>query len=323
MHDRTLMEKMLFAVLVSCCLSLFGLSGCNDISKAPAPAPSTNTSPDASGPLSISTSSLPAATVGLAYTATVEGSGGTPPYTWLVTPPLPTGLTLDSTTGAITGSPSAGTIGTTSHSFVLQDDAFQSVTTVLALTVNAASLAIATTSLPTGTVNQMYPPTTLVATGGIPPYAWSVNPALPNGLVLNVLSPGTISGVPLAGSNGTTSHTFTVTDAASPIHQISSATLSLTINLTVTPVTITTGALPNGQVGQPYSFTLQASGGTLPYSWSVMPALPHGLTLNASTGAVTGTPTAASTVSLDFTVRDSTAPLNQANTRLFTLQITN
>ncbi len=159
--------------------------------------------------------------------------------------------------------------------------------------------------------------------GGIPPYAWSVNPALPNGLVLNVLSPGTISGVPLAGSNGTTSHTFTVTDAAIPIHQISSATLSLTINLTVTPVTTTTGALPNGQVGQSYSFTLQASGGTLPYSWSVTPALPHGLTLNASTGAVTGTPTAASIVSLDFTVRDSTAPLNQANTRLFTLQVTN
>jgi hypothetical protein len=246
-----------------------------------------------------------------------------PPYTWLVTPPLPTGLTLDSTTGAITGSPSAGTFGTTSHSFVLQDDAFQSVTTVLSLTVNAASLAIAPTSLPTGTVNQMYPPTTLVATGGIPPYAWSVSPALPNGLVLNVLSPGTISGVPLVGSNGTTSLTFTVTDAAIPMHQTSSATLSLTINLTVTPVTITTGVLPKGQVGQPYSLMLQASGGTLPYSWSVTPALPHGLTLNASTGAVTGTPTAASTVSLDFTVRDSTAPLNQANTRLFTLQITN
>jgi hypothetical protein len=232
------------------------------------------------------------------------------------------GLTLDSTTGAITGSPSAGTIGTTSHSFVLQDDAFQSVTTVLALTVNAASLAIATTSLPTGTVNQMYPPTTLVATGGIPPYVWSVN-QLPNGLVLNVLSPGTISGVPLVGSNGTTSPTFTVTDAAIPIHQSSSATLSLTINLTVTPVTITTPALPSGTVGQAYSFTLQGSGGTLPYSWSVTPALPHGLTLSPSTGAITGTPTGASTVSLSFTLRDSTSPLNQASIRTFSLQITN
>jgi hypothetical protein len=321
-HNRTFMRKMLFAALVSS-LSLFGLSGCNDINTAPAPAPSTNTSPGASGPLSISTSSLPAGTVGLAYTATVVGSGGTLPYTWLVTPPLPTGLTLDATTGAITGSPSAGTIGTTSHYFVLQDDAFQSVKTLLALTVNAASLAITTTSLPTGTVNQNYPATTLVATGGIPPYVWSVNPALPNGLVLNVLSPGTISGVPLAGSNGTASHTFTVTDSAIPIHQTSSTTLSLTISLTVTPVTITTSSLPNGQVGQPYSFTLQGSGGTLPYSWSVMHALPHNLTLNASTGAITGTPTATSNVSLSFTLRDSTAPHNQASIRLFTLQVTN
>ncbi len=322
MHNRTFMRKMLFAALVSS-LSLFGLSGCNDVNTASAPAPSTNTSPGASGPLSISTSSLPAGTVGLAYTATVVGSGGTPPYTWLVTPSLPTGLTLDATTGAITGSPSAGTFGTTSHYFVLQDDAFQSVKTVLALTVNAASLAITTTSLPTGTVNQNYPATTLVATGGIPPYVWSVNPALPNGLVLNVLSPGTISGVPLAGSNGTASHTFTVTDSAIPIHQTSSTTLSLTISLTVTPVTITTSSLPNGQVGQPYSFTLQGSGGTLPYSWSVMHALPHNLTLNASTGAITGTPTATSNVSLSFTLRDSTAPHNQASIRLFTLQVTN
>lgn len=320
MHDRAFIRKMLFAALVAS-VSLFGLGGCNDMSSAP--ALTTNTSPGASGPLSISTSSLPAGTVGRSYTATVAGSGGTPPYTWLVTPPLPTGLTLDSATGAITGSPSAGTIDTTSHSFVLQDDAFQSVTRVLTLTINAAPLAITTTSLPTGTVNQIYPATTLVATGGIPPYVWSVNPALPNGLVLNVLSPGTISGVPLAGSNGRTSHTFTVTDSAIPIQQTRSTTLSLIINLTVTPVTITTSALPNGQVGQPYSFTLQGSGGTLPYSWSVMPALPHNLTLNASSGAITGTPTATGDVSLSFTLRDSTAPLNQASIRLFTLHVTN
>lgn len=322
MYDQVFSRRIVSTVLA---FSLtLGLSGCNDVSSssAPAPPPSTNSS-SPGGPLSISTSSLPAGTVGQAYSVTVAGSGGTPPYTWLVTPSLPTGLTFDATTGAITGSPSPGTVGTTSFSFVLQDDAFQSVTKVLAVVVNAAPLAIATASLPTGTVNQIYPGTTLVATGGDPPYVWFVNPALPNGLVLNVLSPGTISGVPLAGSNGTTSHTFTVTDSTLPLHQAISTTLSLTITLTVTPVTIATVSLPNGKVGQPYNFTLQGLGGTLPYSWSTNPALPQGLTLNASTGAIAGTPTGTSNAPINITVRDSTAPLNQVGTKQFTLQVTN
>jgi hypothetical protein len=261
--------------------------------------------------------------VGQAYSVTVAGSGGTPPYTWLVTPSLPGGLTFDSTTGAITGSPAPGTVGTMSFSFVLQDAAFQSVTKVLAFVINAAPLAITTTSLPTGTVNQVYPATTLVATGGTPPYVWSVNPALPNGLVLNALSPGTLSGVPLVGSNGTTSHTFAVADSAFPIQQAISTTLSLTVNLTVTPVTITTASLPNGKVGQPYNFILEGLGGTLPYSWTAVPAFPQGLTLNTATGAITGIPTITSSAPSNVSLRDSTAPLNQVNTRQFTLQVTN
>jgi hypothetical protein len=319
LHDRGFIRKMLFAGLVSS-WSLFGLVGCNVTNP---PGPST-TSPAGPAALSIATSSLPDATEGQAYTATLAGEGGTLPYTWLVTPPLPTGLTLKASTGEINGSPSAGTNGTTNHVFELQDGTFKSVSRVLAFTVNAASLTITDTSLPTGTVNQIYPATTLSATGGIPPYTWSVSPALPNGLLLNNLSPGTISGVPLAGSDGTTNQTFTVTDSASPTHQTSSKTLSLTINATTTPVTITTGsALPNGKVGQPYSFTLQASGGNLPYSWSVTPALPQNLTLDASTGEITGIPTATSNGSFTFTVRDSTQPNNQTGTKLISLQVTN
>lgn len=316
-------RSMLLSTVLLACLGLSGLSGCNDVSSAPEQAPPQDTTPGPPGPLAISTSSLPAGIVGRAYAATLAGAGGTPPYTWLVTPPLPSALALDPRSGAITGTPSAGTIGTTSHSFVLQDATFQSVTRVVALTINAAPLGITTTSLPIGTVNQIYPATTLLATGGIPPYVWSVNPPLPNGLAFNILSPGTISGVPLAGSEGTRNFVFGVTDSAAPIHQTASTTLPLTINLTVTPVTITTGSLPIGKVGQAYSSTLQGSGGTLPYSWSVAPAMPPGLTLNASTGAIGGIPTVASNFSLSFTIRDSTTPLNQSSTRSLTLQVAN
>ncbi len=322
MHERAFLKKMAFAGLLGS-WSVLGLVGCwgGDI---PSRLENTgqNAGPDAQ--LSITTSSLPTATEGQAYIATLAGSGGTLPYTWLVTPALPDGLVLNATTGEINGSPSVGSFGATSHDFQLQDGAFHSVTRALTFTVNAATLTITTTSLPSGTVNQRYPTTTLSASGGVPPYVWSVNPALPNGLGFNVQSPATISGIPLNGTAGTTSHTFTVTDSASPTQQTSSRALPLTINATVTPVTILSGSvLPTARVGQPYSYTLQASGGTLPYSWAVDRSLPQGLTLIPATGEITGIPAATSVISLYFTVRDSTQPINQTDTELFSLQVTN
>jgi len=53
-----------------------------------------------------------------------------------VTPALPTGLSLDPSTGAITGTPDAGTAGTASYTFSVDDSASGSVTKSLSLTVN-------------------------------------------------------------------------------------------------------------------------------------------------------------------------------------------
>ena len=54
---------------------------------------------------------------------------------------------------------------------------------------------------------------------------------------------------------------------------------------------ITTTSLPEGEINQPYSASLSGSGGALPYTWSVSPALPANLSLDTATGAITGTPT--------------------------------
>jgi hypothetical protein len=75
-------------------------------------------------------------------------------------------------------------------------------------------------------INQPYPQTTLQAAGGIQPYTWSVS-ALPNGLSLNVVGPGIISGTPLSGTAGTTNPTFTVFDSAAPFNQTDTKQLSL------------------------------------------------------------------------------------------------
>jgi hypothetical protein len=75
---------------------------------------------------------------------------------------------------------------------------------------------------------------------------------------------------------------------------------------------ITTASLPNAVVGTAYSTTLAASGGTTPYAWSILSgALPAGLSLNASTGVISGTPTAvvnANAPQIEFEVTDSATP---------------
>jgi hypothetical protein len=153
-----------------------------------------------------------------------------------------------------------------------------------------------------------------------------VNPALPNGVQFNVVSPGTISGTPLAGTDGVTNHTFTVMDSASPFNQTNNRQLSLTIQQTVPPLTIAFppgGALPNGTVDEPYEQTLLASGGTPPYTWSVSQALPAWLELEEATGALTGTPPTTANVRRTYTVRDSTLPTNKTARRAISIRVTN
>ena len=127
-NDRT---NTFLCVVVLCAICVLGLTSCGDSG----PTEDLNSNPAS---LTIGTSSLPNGTVNQAYSASLSGSGGTAPYTWSVSPALRANLSLDTATGAISGTPT--TQGTTSHTFTLRDNSNppQTVQQTLSLTINPA-----------------------------------------------------------------------------------------------------------------------------------------------------------------------------------------
>jgi hypothetical protein len=96
--------------------------------------------------ISITTSSLPAALVNHAYSATLAASGGVSPYTWSVaTGALPTGLSLAST-GQLTGTPTA--TGAFSFALKVSDSASHSATQSFSITVNSSASVFSSSSVP-------------------------------------------------------------------------------------------------------------------------------------------------------------------------------
>src|SRR5581483_5809907 len=256
--------------------------------------------------LTITTTSLPNGTAGSSYSQSITASGGTAPYSWAFTAgSLPSGLSLNASNGAIAGTPSSAN----TYNFTVQ------VTDAAGATAsNPFTLTITTTSLPNGTVGSSYSQS-ITASGGTAPYSWAVTSgSLPPGLSLNA-SNGLIAGTPSAADT----YNFTV-----QAKDASSATATQTFTVTIAPNTpklsITTTSLPNGTVGESYSQSISASGGTPPYTWSLATgSLPPGLSLNASNGSIAGTPSSADTFNLTIQVKDATSA---TATQAFTVTIT-
>lgn len=166
--------------------------------------------------------------------------------------------------------------------------------------VASEALAVATDALPGAFLNTPYFHF-LTATGGVPPYSWSLasGAELPPGLTLS--SDGVISGTPTSvGANF--GFAVTVTDSVG----VSMAkVLSLSVSETGgAGVTIATTSLPGGTVQVSYQAALLAAGGLAPYAWSMSPSQVSGLTLS-SAGVLSGTPADPGTFAVVITATDS------------------
>jgi hypothetical protein len=244
-------------------------------------------------PPSVSTSSLPDAFVGVAYSATLSGTGGLPPYQWRVSVgALPSGMTLSSS-GVLSGVPD--TAGTATFTVELTDA--NGVLGTRGFTIPISRLSITSTTLVDGYVGQPYSQA-LAASGGPTPFSWSAT-GLPNGLSLDA-NTGLVSGTAVAA--GTTTVSVSVTDAFNRV-----ATKDLPLSLYALPQ-ITTTAMAPGYANVAYTQPLEAINGKPPHSWSLSVGSLHaGLTFGESAGvwAVRGTPTQAGTRTLTFVVTDA------------------
>jgi streptogramin lyase len=258
--------------------------------------------------LTVTCGSPPSGTVGTGYSFGCSASGGVAPYNWYASG-LPPGLSINSGSGAITGTPTS--TGSYTVGVNVSDASFHATFSQVTITVGAPGLLMTCGTTLSGTVGTAYS-LGCSASGGVLPYNWSAS-GLPPGVSIGA---GLLSGSPL--SAGSFSATVTVTDSTTPKPQSSSQ--SITIVISPSPLTLTCSN-PAATVSTTYSASCTSSGGTPPFTW-VASGLPPGLNINGTTGAITGTPTSSGTYSGTVTVTDSTTPTRQTASAPVSISVT-
>ncbi len=232
----------------------------------------------------------------------------------------PSSVTYTAPTGISAGITATETVVSNADPSVTQTI---SISVVLAPTFSGPCVqTVATCPLPGGANGVQYNQA-ITITGGVAPYSYSVvSGSLPACLTLNGLANGltnTIVGTPCSTVLKTSTFTIQVKDNANG-QASEQTTISQTFSITIQPpppLSIVTNPLPQGFTNTKYTGSLTANGGVLPLTWSLQGggnSVAPGLTLNPTTGQITGIPTSTGTFTFQVNVKDSSLPNPPAQT---------
>lgn len=214
-------------------------------------------------------------------------TGGEAPYEFsLLSGTLPTGMSLNTSTGAITGTPTQ--TGSFSDIVVRVTDALAQTDDLSAFTLTvSANLTISGSPTLDAMDTRAYAGFTPTVGGGTTPRTYSLySGTLPTGMSLNT-STGAITGTPTQ-TGSFNSIGLRVTDSNGFVTDLATFNLTVAANLTISGSPTTTATRGVAYAG----FTPTVGGGTTPRVFSLSAgSLPAGMSLNTSTGAITGTPT--------------------------------
>ena len=248
--------------------------------------------------------SLPTVSRRQAYSVALKADGAVTAWS-VVNGELPTGLSLNATTGKISGTPTKA--GTYKFTLLAENDGGYDAKE---FTVKVTQTTL-TGDIPASTTRRATYTGTPKVSGGASPYVWTISTGkLPDGLKINA-STGKITG------NPTKTGTFKFTVKAKDKNGAAS-TKAYTLKVTQTTLT---GDIPaNTTRRASYTGTPKVSGGASPYVWTISTGkLPDGLKINASTGKITGSATKAGTFKFTVKAKDKNGA---ASTKQYTVKVT-
>jgi hypothetical protein len=249
----------------------------------------------------------PPGAVGTTYQTTLSARGGTAPYVFAASG-LPQGLTLDEPTGVISGTPS--TAGLSSVNATVTD-----------ANGNDAYLTFSMVISKSGTVSLVVSPETAnMLSGQRQQFAAKVYNTS-NQSVSWSCTAGTITSSGLYTAPKVTSGTWTYRVTATSVDDpAKTAGTIVEVAPYIPPLQITNPSLPGFKTGTQYSESVNVTGGTAPYHWKVISgALPNGIALNTTNGAVAGVSSEDGPFPFTVQVKDSTYPTQLLVTQSYTL----